>query len=69
VVTVEQVEWWAIEGGIGHAVASTNAGNTHWIETACNMLGNFRHLSTARPARICRACRERLKTATIAGER
>lgn len=62
-VPIEDVRLWAIDhgGSVGHVVAATGVWGSY-VHTACESLGNFA-TTEARPKRICRACRERLKTA------
>lgn len=57
-VLLTEVEWWLIDRGIGHALAGELG---HWSMTLCGQFGNFSRRTSAVPARICGACRDRLK--------
>lgn len=63
-VSVDQVPVWWVEAGIGHAVGGCGNGMIH---TACGTLvfGDSSETQKDKPNRICRACRERLKEATL----
>lgn len=60
-VSVDEVPDWAIgEGRIGHVAAFWNKG---WLVTACNLWSPSFELTKEKPRRICRECRQLLKTA------
>jgi hypothetical protein len=59
-ISVEQVPLWAVDGRIGHAVASRNQG---WTVTACELWSPSFLLTEAQPTSICSACLKRLKSA------
>ena len=63
-MTIDEVPLWLVHRGVGHAVACVRDGYT---SLACDQWGNFIRSTTQseRPKRICWACRERLKDATL----
>lgn len=60
--TIDEVRLWAVDGGIGHAVAATGVWGGY-VHTICDRLGNY-ETTTKRPGRICGRCRRRLKETT-----
>lgn len=60
-LTVEDVELWYIERGIGHVIDWAGNGMTH---TLCDVLVMGANQNKKRPSRVCRTCRERIAKAT-----
>lgn len=60
-MTPADVQLWAVDRGIGHAVAYQR---DYYILTACGTMANYTRTEVL-PARICRKCRERLRDARL----
>lgn len=58
-ITDADVQWWAIQEGISHVVASHFHG---WTETLCGRLGPTNCEAASPGKRVCRACREKMKS-------
>jgi hypothetical protein len=65
-VKIEDVKYWLTLSGIGHVVFGTKNGWT--VLGCCITLGQIAEdeCETEIPKRICKKCREKLKTATKA---
>lgn len=63
-VYVEEVPYWKVLRGIGHAVTSLEG---DWLFVACGSMisGNMANLTKETPRRICRKCRAALTDMTL----